>query len=179
MLIACPGEFPVYQILPAPFATQHGAFTGYEGVGPTTAFSLPSPSTMAKLSGLCAGVKPSTLPQNASPSGTMSASLGRGIGVLVPFNTPRSCASGSCKRDPELNVTAAQPSPTAICAAEISERFTTGPSTNPQGQAWLSAQFAPTTNRWSLVNATERGGLLSAASGIVDPIAIALPSRNN
>src|ERR1017187_5621092 len=131
MLIACPGEFPVYQMLPAPLATQQGAFTGYEGVGPTTAFSLPFSSTMAKLSGLCAGVKPSTLPQNASPRGTMSASLGKGIDVLVPLNTPLSCVSGSCKRDPELKVTAAQLLPTAIWAAEGSERLTTGPSTNP------------------------------------------------
>src|SRR5580692_3721789 len=179
MLIACPGEFPVYQILAAPLATQHGAFTGYEGVGPTTAFRVPFPSTMAKLSGLCAGVKPSTLPQNASPRGTMSASLGSGIEVVVPFNTPCSRASGSCRREPELNVTAAQLSPTAICAAEESERLTTGPSTNPKGQAWLSAQFAPTTNRWSLVNATESGFVQSAANGIVDPIAIAFPSRTS
>src|ERR1700689_1505126 len=126
MLIACPGEFPVYQILAAPLATQHGPFTGYEGVGPTTAFTSPFSSTMAKLSGLCAGVKPSTLPQNASPRGTMSASLGRGIELLVPLNPPCSRASGSCKRDPELNVTAAQLSPTAICEAEVSERLTTG-----------------------------------------------------
>src|SRR5215469_4003420 len=126
MLIACPGEFPVYQMFPAPLATQQGAFTGYEGVGPTTGFTVPFSSTMAKLSGLCAGVKPSTLPQNASPRGTMSALLGRGIGVLVPFNTPRSRVSGSCRRKPELNVTAAQSSPTAICAAEGSERLTTG-----------------------------------------------------
>ena len=107
MLIAFPGEFPVYQMLPAPLATQQGAFTGYKGVGPTTALSLPLSSTTAKLSGLCAGVKPSTLFQNASPRGTMSALLGRGIGVLVPFNTRPSGVSGSYKRDPELNVTAA------------------------------------------------------------------------
>src|SRR5579862_2945609 len=109
----------------------------------------------------------------------MSASLGKGIGVLVPFNTPCSCVSGSCNRDPELNVTAAQLSPTAICAAEGSERLTTGPSTNAHGHAWLSAQFAPTTNKWSLVNATESGLVHPAASGIVDPIAIASPWRTN
>src|SRR5580700_9284789 len=179
MLIACPGEFPVYQILPAPLATQQGAFTGYEGVGPTIAFTSPFTSTMAKLSGLCAGVKPSTLPQNAAPRGTMFALLDRGMGVLVPFNTPLWCVSGSCKRDPELNVTAAQLWPTAICAAEVSERRTTGPSTNPRGQEWLSAQFAPTTNRWPLVNATESGFVHSAANAIVDPIVIASDSRNN
>src|ERR1700733_9845335 len=178
MLIACPGEFPVYQMLPAPLATQQGAFVGYGGVGPTTGFTFPFTSTMAKLSGLCAGVKPSTLPQNASPRGTMSALLGRGIGLLVPFNTP-CCVSGSCKRDPELNVTAAQLWPTAICAAEGSERLTTRPSTHPRGQVWPSAQFAPTTNRWFPVNATESGFVHSAANGIVDPIATASDSRNN
>src|SRR5580658_4178217 len=147
MLIASPGELPVYQMFPAPFATQHGAFTGYDGVGPATAFTLPFSSTIAKLSGLCAGVKPSTFPQNASPSGTMSASLGSAIELLSPFSTPSSCVSGSCSSFPELIVTAAHLLPTAICAAEGSERLTTGPSTKPQGHAWLSAQFAPTTKR--------------------------------
>jgi hypothetical protein len=157
MLIACPGEFPVYQMLPAPLAPQQGAFVGYEGVGPTTGFTLPFSFTMAKLSGLCAGVTPGTLPQNAFPSATVSVFLGTGIGLLVLFNPPPCCVSGSYKRDPELSVTAAQLSPTTICAAEGSERRTTGPSTNPQGQAWISAQFAPTTNGWSRVNATASG----------------------
>src|SRR5579862_4136914 len=178
MLIACPGEFPVYQILPAPLATQQGALTGNGGVGPATGFTVPFTSTMAKLSGLCAGVKPRTLPQNASPRGTMFALLGSGIGLLTPFNPP--CrVSGSCNRDPELKVTAAQVWPTAICAAEESERLTTGASTNPQGQSWLSAQFAPTTKRCPRVNATEAGFVHPVASGIVDPIAIASPSRNS
>ncbi len=37
----------------------------------------------------------------------MSALLGSEIGVLVPFSTPRSLVSGSCK-EIELSVTAAQ-----------------------------------------------------------------------
>ncbi len=44
-------------------------------------------------------------------------------------------------------VTAAQSLPTAICAAEGSVSATTLPSTLPDGQAWLSAQFAPTTKQ--------------------------------
>ena len=136
MLIACPGEFPVYQMLPAPLATQQGALRD------TKAWGRPRHSAFRcrplwQSFGLCAGVKPSTLPQNASPRGTMFASLGSGMEVLVPFNTPLSWVSGSCNRDPDLKVTAAQLLPTAICAAEGSERLTTGPSTNPHGQAWL------------------------------------------
>ena len=102
-------------MFPGPLATQHGALTGKDGVGPAIGARFPSSSTIAKLSGLWAGVKPRTSPQNASPSGTISALLGSGMAVLM--------------------VTAAQFLPIAICAAEGLERFTTGPSTLPQGHA--------------------------------------------
>ena len=44
--------------------------------------------------------------------------------VLVPLSAPW-CVSGSCRTDPDVRVTAAQFLPTAICAAEVSERLTT------------------------------------------------------
>src|ERR1700734_3038340 len=111
---------------------------------------------MAKLSGLWAGVNPNTLSQNAAPSGVLSAVLGRVTAALEPVSAP-SAFRGNCNRDPEVMVTAAQSLPTAICAAEGSDSATTPPSTPPDGQAWLSAQFAPTTNKWSSVSATESG----------------------
>ena len=45
----------MYQMFPGPFATQQGALMGKDGVGPAIGVRLRSSSTMAKLSGLCAG----------------------------------------------------------------------------------------------------------------------------
>lgn len=50
-----------------PFATQHGALLGHGGVGPVIGTTVWSFLTIAKLSGLCAGVNPSRSLQNASP----------------------------------------------------------------------------------------------------------------
>src|ERR1700758_5391012 len=106
MEIAFPGEFPVYQRLFGPLATQHGALVGYGGVGPAIGFTLPFASAMAKLSGLCAGVNPRTFPQKAAPSGVLLASSGRAMLFIVPFSAPSSL-SGNCRTDPEVIVTAA------------------------------------------------------------------------
>src|SRR6516225_4737324 len=115
-------------MLRGPLATQHGAFAGYAGAGPTMGNTFWLASTMAKLSGLWAGVNPRVLPQNASPSGVLSASAGRAMVAPVPLSGPPSCVSGSCRTDPDFSVTAAQVLPTAICAAELSDRLTTLPS---------------------------------------------------
>ena len=75
MEIAAPGEFPVYQRFPGPFATQQGALVGKEGVGPAMGKISRLGLTMAKLSGLCAGVNPRLSPQNAAPSAWNDAAL--------------------------------------------------------------------------------------------------------
>src|SRR5262249_55889805 len=142
--MACAGEFPVYQALPGPLATQQGALVGNGGVGPVIGNTLPSLSTIAKLSGLCAGVKPRISFQNAAPNGVLFALLGSTTGAAAPLSAP-SRVSGSCRTDPEASVTAAQRAPTAICAADGSARGTMAPSTAPDGQACVSAQLAPTT----------------------------------
>src|SRR5450755_3670099 len=99
MEMACPGELPVYQTFPGPLATQHGALVGYGGVGPVIANTSRLLFTMAKLSGLWAGVNPNTLSQNAAPSGVLSAVLGRVTAALEPVSAP-SLLRGSCRRDP-------------------------------------------------------------------------------
>src|ERR1700733_7217225 len=129
---ACPGELLVYQTFPGPFATQQGALVGYGGVGPVIGKTLRSLSTIAKLSGLWAGVNPRTSSQNAAPSGVLFAVLGSVTGSLVPLSAP-SCLRNSCRTDPEVSVTAAHCLPTAICAAEGSVSLTTAPSTLPDG----------------------------------------------
>src|ERR1017187_2099284 len=144
--MACPGEMPVSQTLPGPLATQQGALVGYGGVGPVIGNTSRLLFTMAKLFGLWAGLNPTTLSQNAAPSGVLSAVLGRVTAALEPLSPPFDMR-GNCNRDPEVVVTAAQSLPTTICAAEGSVSATTLPSTLPDGQAWLSAQFAPTTNK--------------------------------
>src|ERR1700733_11619264 len=133
MEMACPGELAVYQTFPAPLATQQGALVGYDGVGPVMGKTSRLLFTTAKLSGLWAGVNPRTSSQNAAPSGVLSAVLGSVTAALVPLSDP-SRLSGSCSRDPEVMVTAAQSLPTAICAAEGSVS-PTEPSTPPDGQA--------------------------------------------
>src|SRR5271169_5248953 len=92
--IACPGELPVYQTLPGPFATQQGALVGKEGAGPAIGKRLRSSSSTAKLSGLCAGVNPKIFPQKEAPSGVLLALLGRVTVFAVPLSEP-SCVSGS------------------------------------------------------------------------------------
>src|SRR5580692_6625824 len=101
-------------MLRGPLATQHGAFVGYEGAGPTIGNTFSPASTMAKLSGLWAGVKPRISPQNAAPRGVLFASVGSVMVVVAPLSAPPSCVSGSCMTDPDVNVTAAQVLPTAI-----------------------------------------------------------------
>ena len=54
-------------------------------------------------------------------------------------------------------VTADQVLPTAICAADGSVSCTGAAVSAPEGHAWLSAQLAPTTNRWPRLRATESG----------------------
>src|ERR1700690_231313 len=88
MEIARPGEFPVYQTLPGPFATQQGAFVGNDGVGPAMGNTVLLLSTMAKLSTLWAGVNPRISPQNAAPSGVLFAVPGSATVVLVPVSAP-------------------------------------------------------------------------------------------
>src|SRR5271155_5073345 len=115
--IACPGELAVYQMFPGPLATQQGALVGYAGVGPVIGKMSLFLSTMAKLSGLWAGVNPRTSSQNAAPSGVLLAVLGSATAALDPLSAP-SQLRGNCRREPEVMVTAAQSLPTAICAAE-------------------------------------------------------------
>src|ERR1039457_6317807 len=134
MEMACPGELPVYQTFPGPLATQHGALVGYGGVGPVIGKTSRLLFTMAKLSGLWAGVNPRTSSQNAAPSGVLLAVLGSVTAALDPLSAP-SHVRASCRRDPEVMVTAAQSLPTAICAAEGSVSATTVPSTLPEGHA--------------------------------------------
>src|ERR1700690_2707900 len=134
MEMACPGEFAVYQIFPGPLVTQQGALVGYDGVGPVIGKTSRFWFTIAKLSGLWAGVNPRTSSQNAAPSGVLSAVLGSATAALDPLSAP-SHLSGSCRRDPEVMVTAAQSLPTAIWAAEGSVSATTAPSMWPDGQA--------------------------------------------
>src|SRR5271170_5762903 len=131
--MACPGELAVYQTLPGPLATQQGAFVGYAGAGPVIGKTSLLLLTMAKLSGLWAGVNPSTSSQNAAPSGVLLAVLGSVTAALDPLSAP-SDLRGSCRREPEVMVTAAQSLPTAIWAAVWSVSATTEPSTLPPGQ---------------------------------------------
>src|SRR4029077_10290463 len=175
--MAWPGELAVYHTFPAPFATQQGALVGYAGAGPTIGDTLPLEFTIAKLSGLCAGVKPRMSFQNAAPSGVLFAVLGSVRALLVPVSAP--CwLSGSCSTDPDVIVSAAQSVPTAICAAEESLRLTTVPSKFPFGHAWLSAQFVPATKSCSLVSATESGFAHPGASLIVRRTLIESPRRH-
>src|ERR1700679_487582 len=95
MEMASPGELPVYQTFPGPLATQHGALVGYGGVGPVIGKISALLFTIAKLSGLCAGVNPRTSSQNAAPSGVLLAVAGSATAVLVPSSAP-SHRSGSC-----------------------------------------------------------------------------------
>lgn len=88
--MACPGELPVYQMFPGPLATQQGALVGYAGVGPVIGKTSRLLFTMAKLSGLWAGVNPNTFSQNAPPSGVLSAVVGRVTAALEPLSSPRS-----------------------------------------------------------------------------------------
>ncbi len=135
MEMASPGELPVYQMFPGPLATQHGALVGYGGVGPVIGKISALLFTIAKLSGLWAGVNPRTSSQNAAPSGVLVRNaLGSDTAALDPASAP-SPLRGSCRREPEVMVTAAQLLPTAICAAEGSVSATTLPSTLPDGQA--------------------------------------------
>jgi hypothetical protein len=78
----------VYQRLPRPFATQQGAFVGNGGVGPVIGKRSRFLFTMAKLSGLWAGVNPSTLSQNAAPSGVLLAVFGSVTAALDPASAP-------------------------------------------------------------------------------------------
>src|ERR1700733_6640346 len=133
MEIASPGELAVYQMFPGPLATQHGALVGYGGVGPVMGNTSRALVTIAKLSGLCAGVNPRTSSQNAAPSGVLSAVSGSVTGMLAPLSAPPHFR-GSCSRVPEVIVTAAQSFPTAICAADESLSATL-PSRLPDGQA--------------------------------------------
>src|SRR3974390_1212200 len=145
METAWPGELAVYQMLFGPLATQHGAFVGYAGAGPRTGKTLRSESTIAKLSGLCAGVKPRTSPQNAAPSGVLFASSGRVMVVLDPLSPPSCPERPNWRTEPDFMVTAAQVLPATTWAAELSESVTTLPSRCPEGQEWLSAQSVLTT----------------------------------
>jgi hypothetical protein len=113
METAWPGELAVYHTFPGPLATQHGAFVGYDGAGPAIGKISPCLFTIAKLSGLCAGVNPRISPQKAAPSGVLFAVLGRVTAELDPLSAPPHLR-GSCKRTPEVMVTAAQSLPTAI-----------------------------------------------------------------
>ena len=87
--MACPGELPVYQTFPGPLATQHGALVGYGGVGPVIGKTSLLLFTIAKLSGLWAGVNPRTSSQNAAPSGESGTNRGleplcRGLERCLP-----------------------------------------------------------------------------------------------
>src|ERR1700691_3631361 len=95
-------------------------------------------------------------PQNASPSGVLSAVLGSETEATEPLSAPQPVRP-TCSTAPEVNVTAPHVLPTATWAAEVFERCTTAPSWIPDGQAWLSRQFAPTTKSCSRVSATESG----------------------
>src|ERR1022692_2778320 len=108
MEMACPGELLVYQTFPGPLATQHGALVGYGGVGPVIGKRSRLLFTMAKLSGLWAGVNPRTSSQNAAPSGVLLAVLGRVTAALDPLSAP-SHLSGSCRRETQVMVSAARP----------------------------------------------------------------------
>src|SRR5438309_4477384 len=121
-------------MFPGPLATQHGALAGYGGVGPVIGNTSSFLSTIAKLSGLWAGVKPRISPQNAAPSGVLFAMAGSVTGEVAPPSAP-SCLRGSCRRDPDFRVTAAQLLPTTICAAEASVSATAASSTPPAGHA--------------------------------------------
>src|SRR5271169_1454396 len=145
MEMAWPGELAVYQMLLGPLATQQGALVGYAGAGPRTGKTFRSESTMAKLSGLWAGVKPRTSPQKAAPSGVLFASSGSVMVVFEPLSAPSLPERPNCRTEPDFMVTAAQVLPATICAAELSERVTTVPSRWPEGQEWLSAQSVLTT----------------------------------
>src|ERR1700744_1442204 len=105
--MASPGELAVYQMFPAPFATQQGALVGNDGVGPTIGKMSRSGLTIAKLSGLCAGVKPRSSPQKSAPSGVLLAVEGRATAAVDPLSAP-SRVSGSCSTDPDFKVTAPQ-----------------------------------------------------------------------
>src|SRR5215472_4178461 len=111
-----------------PLATQHGALVGNAGAGPRTGKTLRSESTIAKLSGLCAGVNPRTSPQNAAPSGVLFASSGNVIVVFEPSRAPSWPERPSWRTEPDFMVTAAQVLPATICAAELSDSGTTLPS---------------------------------------------------
>src|SRR5581483_5443406 len=115
-----------YQTFPGPFATQHGALVGNGGVGPTMGKTSRSRLTIAKLSGLWAGVKPSLSPQNAAPSGVLLAVSGSGTGTTEPLGAPQG-VSGSWSTEPDLRVMAAQVLPTAIWPAEESASLMTPP----------------------------------------------------
>ena len=132
--MACPGELPVYQTFPGPLATQQGAFVGYGGVGPVIGKTSRLLFTIAKLSGLWAGVNPRTSSQNAAPSGVLLAVLGSVTAALDPLSAP-SHVRGSCRRDPEVMVTAAQSSTDRDLRSRGSVSATTVPSTLPDGQA--------------------------------------------
>src|ERR1700722_10035932 len=155
MEMASPGALPVYHTLPGPLATQQGALVGNAGAGPTIGKMSRSGLTIAKLSGLCAGVNPRLSPQKPAPNGVLLAAAGSETGADVPLSAP-SRVRGSCNREPDFNVTAPHVQPTAICPADVSGSFTT-PSVLPVVHQWLSAQFAPTTNTCSWPRATESG----------------------
>ena len=133
--------------------------------------------TRAKLSGLWAGLNPRISPQNAAPRGVLFASAGSVTGKLIPLSPPRKL-SGSCRTDPDFIVTAAQLLPTTICPADASASLT-APSALPEGHAWLSAQLAPATKRWSSVSATEPGFVQSFANMIVRPTVTKSPARTS
>src|SRR6185437_8960598 len=162
--MACPGLLAVYQTFPGPLATQQGAFAGKEGVGPATGWTLRCASTIAKLSGLCAGVNPRISPQKASPSGVLFAVLGSAIGAAPPLSAPVRVRP-TCRRDPDVIVTAPQVLPTAICAAEGSARWTAAPSRAPDGHVWLSTHAAPATKSSPPARASESGLRQPGASG--------------
>src|SRR5579872_3499252 len=103
MEIAWAGLFPEYQMLPGPFASQHGAFEGYAGCGPRTGKTSPVLSMTAKLSGLWAGFSPRVSPQNAAPSGVSLASGGSVMLALFPFKAPYE--SPSERTEPDFSVT--------------------------------------------------------------------------
>ena len=94
--MACPGELAVYQRFPGPLATQQGALVGYGGVGPVIGKTSRFLSTIAKLSGLWAGVNPRTSSQNAAPSGVLLAVLGSVTAALDPLSAP-SHLRGNCR----------------------------------------------------------------------------------
>src|SRR5579859_792048 len=101
MEMAWPGEFPVYHRLPGPFATQQGALVGNDGAGPAIGKISRPAFTMAKLSGLCAGVNPRLSPQNSAPRGVLLADAGSVTGAAVLLSAPLR-VSGSCHSEPDF-----------------------------------------------------------------------------